>query len=193
MKQWKSQRNLVVQGIAQYTNKAKFKVGQIVEALVNEDEDENPRVVITAVNSDGSYIVSDSIGTETRLSMKQMKEVNDAASSQVLNTQEVVDAFDQLMNGGVTQSYHDLGDGYVQIGLWESRCIILVWDGRSQVDMNVLSTNVNDVSSFGEALQNHLDHLVIKLRDVQPRGYGRVVNFDVDIKEYPIPHWAKNN
>ena len=69
----------------------------------------------------------------------------------------------------------------------------MVWDGRSQVDLNVWRDSFQSVNEIQALLARELHHLKVKLQDVQPRGYGSVVNFEIDLEHFPTPHWYYGN
>ena len=70
-------------------------------------------------------------------------------------------------------------DGAVCAGIWETGTAVVSWDGRYGVDLNILSTLEQDeLNAFESDIKGKLTNLGGWLRDVQPRGYGRVVNFN---------------
>jgi hypothetical protein len=79
--------------------------------------------------------------------------------------------------------------------LWSGGNILVVWDGRSHVDVNLFTHQVDNIA-FAEYFESHFSEshfseqtaLTRTLRDEQPRGIGRVVSFAKDIT--PLPHWA---
>jgi len=75
---------------------------------------------------------------------------------------------------------YTVGDGGVILGLSPIGNVIVVWDGREHIDVNLFtfSQSVELVNTFKTAFQKSCDDkLVVGLRDDQPRGVGRVVNF----------------
>jgi len=69
--------------------------------------------------------------------------------------------------------------------------IILSWDGSKHFDINYYSQGKEDgskvVNSIEDVFLTEIPYLTRKARDVQPRGYGRVVNFASEIDE--DPYW----
>jgi spermidine synthase len=60
---------------------------------------------------------------------------------------------------------------------------IVIWDGRVQVDVHLFSSSNMEVAvadTFADTF-GQLSRMALRLRDDQPRGYGRVVNFETDI------------
>jgi hypothetical protein len=88
-----------------------------------------------------------------------------------------------------------VGDGCVITALWASGSCIALWDGRAHLDLN-LFTNAESEEAANEFVTLFKGHfpkksLTTALRDSQPRGFGRVVNFLEDIQPRRDPHWAK--
>ncbi|KAL3935554.1 MAG: hypothetical protein SGBAC_008945, partial [Bacillariaceae sp.] len=70
------------------------------------------------------------------------------------------------------------GDGAICAGTWETGTAVIAWDGRYGVDLNLFTTlEQDDLNSFESDIKERLTNLGGWLRDIQPRGYGRVVNF----------------
>jgi len=91
------------------------------------------------------------------------------------------------------ESFSNAGEGCLFIALWSANCAILVWDGRKHVDIN-LSTDEEDdefFEFFESKFIKKLPSLKTTLRDEQPRGYGKVINFLEDINSDSDPIWAK--
>lgn len=91
------------------------------------------------------------------------------------------------MNYGPSRfdKFLDVGDGGLIVSIFPQGSVILVWDGRKHVDINLFSFDQNRekadtfVDTFttlsGKTLQ-------VSLRDDQPRGFGRVVSFTSEIE-----------
>ena len=75
--------------------------------------------------------------------------------------------------------YDDFGgDGAICAGTWETGTAVVSWDGRYEVDLNIFSTSdLPELQGFESDIKERLTNLGGWLRDIQPRGYGRVVNF----------------
>lgn len=80
--------------------------------------------------------------------------------------------------------YENVGDGCLIVGYWPAGSVLLVWDGRQSVGINLLSSQILDKFEASLAWD-------ITARDEMPRGPGKVVNFrdDLGSREEP-PHWA---
>jgi hypothetical protein len=87
-----------------------------------------------------------------------------------------------------------IGEGCVIAVLWSGGNCVALWDGRDHIDLNIFTFIESEefANDFASVFQNHLLYtLETALRDVQPRGYGRVVNFRKDIEPRVMPHWAR--
>jgi len=81
---------------------------------------------------------------------------------------------------GVSMKIYDDfgGDGAICAGTWETGTAVVSWDGRYGVDLNIFSTlDLPELQSFEKDIKTRLTNLGGWLRDIQPRGYGRVVSF----------------
>ena len=75
------------------------------------------------------------------------------------------------------------GDGALCAGSWDNGTAVVLWDGRSQVDLNIYSVKDRaDLTAFEQDIKSELSGLGGWLRDIQPRGHGRVVNFPDDLR-----------
>jgi len=77
-----------------------------------------------------------------------------------------------------------INEGCLFIALWSGSRVVIVWDGRRHVDINLTTGEGKDeyFDKFEKHFLKHLPSLKTILRDEQPRGYGRVVNFSKDTK-----------
>lgn len=113
-----------------------------------------------------------------------------------LAVNEVKKGFDKVMSSKrigkdlFTTSYDTVGDGILHMAIWDSGMIVLAWDGRVQLDVNIFCANREILEGFQQDVEKAFLNLQIKLRDFHPRGYGRVVNFAEDVADMPEPHWA---
>ena len=83
--------------------------------------------------------------------------------------------------------HENVGEGCVIVGYWFEGSIVLVWDGRQSVGVNLLTTQT--LTKFENSLE-----WSITARDEMPRGTGKVVNFrdELGSREEP-PHWAMDD
>ena len=84
------------------------------------------------------------------------------------------------------QEFVDVGDGAVEIFVYKEGSVIGVWDGRNHVDVNFFTYEESPglPEAFIDAVISFTGGKVMKaLRDDQPRGVGRVINFPSDLGE----------
>jgi S-adenosylmethionine/arginine decarboxylase-like enzyme len=86
------------------------------------------------------------------------------------------------------------GDGCLLVAYCSGGSVVLMWDGRIHIDVNLFtfseSSSAHD--AFEQQLKTMLRSLEAILVDEQPRGFGRVVTFkeDLGIGEREAPYWA---
>jgi hypothetical protein len=83
-----------------------------------------------------------------------------------------------------SESYTNVGDGTVIVSIFSKGSVVLVWDGRGHVGVNLF--NFNDRQELADSFVSSFVHfsgknLKVGLRDDFPRGTGRVVNFRNDM------------
>jgi len=90
--------------------------------------------------------------------------------------------------------FSDMGDGAVIVALWRGGGTVVTWDGKNHVDLNLRTPEADPIrvaDMFQKEFSRDMKMLKVVLRDRQPRGIGRVVNFSKDIADIPeIPRWA---
>lgn len=86
----------------------------------------------------------------------------------------------------------EVGDGSILISLWSEGSIIVLWDGRFHVDINLFlyDENVEKSKIIYDTFLKSLPTFFTTLRDEQPRGTGRIVNFFKDTATPSKPHWS---
>jgi len=93
------------------------------------------------------------------------------------------------------------GDGCLFLAFWDGGSSIVLWDGRNHIDLNLFThyekSQVHNtfVATF---LLSKLRDYEVKLHDEQPRGIGRVVNFEKDVGTFDLnkpedrdPRWVQ--
>jgi hypothetical protein len=90
-----------------------------------------------------------------------------------------------------SEAFEDVGDGAVIVSTFAEGSVILVWNGRTHVDINLFS--FNDRQELADSFVSSFVHfcggkqrLQVTLHDDFPRGIGRVVNFRSDKLAKPI-------
>jgi hypothetical protein len=81
----------------------------------------------------------------------------------------------QDTSGVELEEYKTPGEGLVLSAFWTGGNLVVLYDGKTHVDIEI-------ADEFEKYLQKQIFLLDIILRDEQPRGIGRVVNFDEDIE-----------
>jgi len=95
------------------------------------------------------------------------------------------------LDKSIIKEYKNLGDGCVLVCMWSGGSLVVLWDGKDHVDVN-LFTYVEDIE-LGNVFESNFSKLVslsTMLRDEQPRGVGRVVAYQRDLEDNDVPHWA---
>jgi len=92
------------------------------------------------------------------------------------------------------EEYNEAGDGHLLVSLWSGGSIVLLWNGKDHVDINISVYKSDEafesIKAFEENFTNVISELKTILRDEQPRGVGRVVSYWNDIEESVDPHWT---
>merc|ERR1712238_340037 len=101
-------------------------------------------------------------------------------------------AVDSDSENNNVKEFDDLGDGCLLFDTWRGGSIVVLWDGRNHVDINLFTyeEDFEQATAFEENFSLAIPGLQTMLRDEHPRGMGRVVSFEKDIEEYEEPHWA---
>lgn len=83
--------------------------------------------------------------------------------------------------------YTDVGDGAVIVTYFKEGTAIFLWDGRNHIDINLFSSDQEEdrANLFAERFKD-LSNLSMYLRDDQPRGVGKVMQFDYEFNEEEI-------
>eukprot|EP00543_Licmophora_paradoxa_P011678 CAMPEP_0202474902 /NCGR_PEP_ID=MMETSP1360-20130828/92621_1 /ASSEMBLY_ACC=CAM_ASM_000848 /TAXON_ID=515479 /ORGANISM="Licmophora paradoxa, Strain CCMP2313" /LENGTH=1346 /DNA_ID=CAMNT_0049102047 /DNA_START=198 /DNA_END=4238 /DNA_ORIENTATION=+ len=117
---------------------------------------------------------------------------------------EVLSALSNIVKDGYSGmsdssvELYEVGKGCTVSAMWSGGNCIVLWDGDNHVDLN-LFTEVESEELADEFMKELLEFedlptMHLMLRDTQPRGYGRVVNFQRDLVgrsgDIP-PRWAK--
>ncbi|KAL7546765.1 hypothetical protein ACHAWF_010098 [Thalassiosira exigua] len=83
------------------------------------------------------------------------------------------------------------GDGYLLGAFWPGGSIVVLWDGRNHVDINLFTyqQDKKKADEFDNTFRMG-SGLKTVLRDEQPRGIGKVVSYFSDIENNGTPRWA---
>ena len=91
----------------------------------------------------------------------------------------------------IIKVYTGIGDGCVLTTTWSGGSVVVLWDGRTHIDLNLFTYEQN--TKLANAFESNFrssKKLVTMLRDEQPRGIGRVLSYFSDLEEGLEPHWA---
>jgi len=107
------------------------------------------------------------------------------------NILKLADSTDSPCGKVAVKEFISIGDGIVLTALWSGGRVIVIWDGRNHVDVNVCTKAGNDLADiFKEHFVKQIPSLKVVLHDWQPRGYGQVVNFSKDYLDPSFPIWS---
>ena len=122
------------------------------------------------------------IGRQTIFQFEKLEDVETPTA------QELREVLATVLNSrgilGFPELWSDVGDGVVIMSAFSQGNVVLVWDGSNHVDINLFSWDERReladgfLRDFLDTIQNRM---APTLRDDQPRGFGRVVNFQSDI------------
>lgn len=123
-------------------------------------------------------------------------EIITKALQETLNKLESVSSDDKesLKTADFYHAPDGVGDGGLVTAMWKGGNCVALWNGRDHIDLNLFTFQESQELHDEFVLQFRTYFrmkLAIALRDTQPRGYGRVVNFPSDIGDRSDPHWAK--
>lgn len=172
LKQWHSQQPLGRQTVLQ------LEVEPLIDKIVKEK-----RVIVDGKERIKKYV-------------ENVPRTDDTFElSRILIKHAVEHVIQSMNNKSVAQAeVHEItiGDGSINALLWNGGNAIVLWDGRNHVDINIFTqgdgTDVAD--QFSTVFTEAIPRLATRLRDDQPRGFGRVVNFLKDVDPSVTPHWA---
>jgi hypothetical protein len=210
MEQWNSQQPLGHQSLFQFEIRPLklgdhvyviFDEGDMSEGVIHHVNDNNTYAI--KFNDDGKYegILSD--GVDRNAIRHDMRHpLGPSPDDGIFTTSRVKTALENALSGmppgtileAEVQELPSAGDGSVLTAFWSGGSIILMWDGRIHFDMNIFtffkSTSLPEELALN--LKQEISGLETILRDEQPRGYGRVVNFQEDFgkTERSVPFWA---
>lgn len=113
----------------------------------------------------------------------------DGCEQVTANTDEVFRASDTKAK---VESHPEIsGDGCIVLAHWQGGRAIVLWDGRTHVDINLMTyeQRVTFADEVAEKFKKRFSKMQMTLRDVQPRGTGRVINFVSDLNDR-VPLWT---
>jgi len=113
-------------------------------------------------------------------------QIKDTLEKALLSIESSPTDTDNLPN---IKSFDKVGDGCLLVACWSGGNVNILWDGRQHIDINLFTyaEDFDTSKKFESIFTSHIPKLTTKLRDEQPRGTGRVVNFLGDIEHEA--HW----
>lgn len=90
------------------------------------------------------------------------------------------------------EEHTGIGDGCLFLARWSEGTIVVLWNGRDHIDLNIFGLNAHHdkLMLFEKVFITELNTLETVLRDVQPRGIGKVVSYAQDIQGGGDVHWS---
>ena len=195
LEQWRSQRPLAAQTILQFELEERIHIGDAVSIefeggwfpgrVAEKLFDETYRVIYDV---DGS----DSYGVERHM-LQKMSPGADVPFFSTELLKEVMESIGHWSADDV-RVFDTVGEGCIIAAFWPGGSAIASWDGRTQVSVNIFNrTGSAKVANAFEMVfdKQTLFSASITAHHDQPRGFGRVVNFQKDIgSRGAVPQWA---
>ena len=90
------------------------------------------------------------------------------------------------------KEFTEVGEGVVLVAHFSKGNVVILWDGRDHVDVNLYLHDEDErfAGTFEKAFGHELKIVKLALKDEQPRGTGRVVNFAGDLEDGEKPRWV---
>jgi len=199
-----------------------LQVGDRVESLYGEEWYPG---TVDVVNTDGTYYVKFDDGDEENVIITELKKIVPSSTTPELTRSHISKALLQALsyivnlepdscedrdtennqciapeNNNQKYEFHEfneLADGTVFFFIWHGGSILVLWDGRKHVDVNLFTYNEDEEihKEFTNNFRKPIPFMKTILHDPQPRGVGRVVNFkddlfDDDSENIIVPHWS---
>jgi S-adenosylmethionine/arginine decarboxylase-like enzyme len=90
-------------------------------------------------------------------------------------------------------TFEDVGKGCVMAAWWSGGSLVMIWDGRTHLDVNLFTYDEGEefVDDFERYFADGFSFSLSLSHDIQPRGVGRVVNFRKDLEtQEEVPLWV---
>jgi spermidine synthase len=181
----KLQKRLLREGSA-----TKVEVVSISGGLYPFKFDYNPREFLQndydSEPGDRQYAEQTPLGREVILQLVVNEETANAAMPPMEGIRHSLESTLSRLNYVVTrfESYSGVGDGSLIVADFREGNIVLVWDGRDHIDLNLFL--FDDQKELADSISSKFlniteNNLKVALRDDFPRGIGRAVNFKSDL------------
>ena len=213
LQQWLSQQPLGQQTLFQLElidRSATFLVGDAVGVFYKNDQGKRTlyKGTVTKVNFDYTYDVDfEDREAASKIIKKRLRKLgNGKASPPIFSPGQfkvslktaLVAVFGSDLSEVSIESFTGIGEGVLLLAHWEGGSITALWDGRTHVDLNLFTyvESLPVAKHFEWIFRRENPLLETVLRDDQPRGYGRVVNYQRYIgdptEERSTPLWAQH-
>lgn len=173
----------------------KLSRGDRVDVYYPDDNTFYPGTV-EEINEDSTTFIAFDDGDEDaevkRNRIKKSFKINEEIS---ISSSEIKKAIESLLFrlfSKTSLQSTDIGDGSVHIAQCTEGSMVVLWDGKNHVDVNLFTYDQKKDfhDEFSKTLVSLLPVLQVSLLDTQPRGMGDVVNFSGDIAADSNPIWA---
>jgi len=87
-----------------------------------------------------------------------------------------------------------IGKGAMVSAIMDEGSVVVVWDGEAHIDINLFTSDETEnlATNFMRTFAGQIPGLKLSLRDEQPRGINRVINFAEDYKQTEPSRQKKN-
>ena len=198
MEQWRSQTPLAHQSLLQFETRP-LQVGDHI--VVTDEDDETFEGVIDLLNADETYFVKFEDGEyDDAVERVDIRKLYGSPNDKMLTAIQVKNALKNSLSSmpyrmmaeqADLEELTSAGDGSVLSTFWPGGSMLLIWDGRTHFDINLVTYFESSklAQDLAIKLKEEIYGLETILLDEQPRGFGRAVNFRKDLKSMN-PHWA---
>jgi len=162
-------------------------VRKVQGALVKAQEDFNPQYFrnddYDLEDSLKQYASQKSFGRQTVFQLNIEEggpSTSSAAIEKVLS--ETIEAMGYTISEGIMLVEKDIGDGAMAAAVMKEGTVVVAWDGDVRIDINLFTFDETEklATDFMTNFTDRIPKLKLSLRDEQPRGINRVVNFAED-------------
>jgi spermidine synthase/S-adenosylmethionine/arginine decarboxylase-like enzyme len=171
-------------------SRASVEVVKVQGGLHQFNHDYNPKEFLHTdydqAPGDRQYAEQQPLGREVVLQFEMTHELENATMPTLDGIKNILESTLSTLKYEVTRSemFTSIGEGALMVSEFKEGNVVLVWDGRNHIDVNMFL--FNDQKELADAFASKFSHfshgfLQVGLRDDFPRGLGRVVNFNEDL------------
>jgi len=109
-----------------------------------------------------------------------------------INAAQTISKFAGVEESLGNEEFENIGDGCVVVCFWSGGSLIILWDDKVDVTVNLFTYGEDiEIGDIFELNISEILELSTKLRDEQPRGTGRVVSCKRDLLDTEmLLYWA---